>query len=218
MLARLILEGRFRPERHGRLLLEDELPSEPPVEVNAPARGAWQALVELQASCRERHVSEPRAFAAAVRDFHRQRSRPSAPGDLDAAAIQWQLLYGPGIDANPDYPDSSVESGYLSTAAELVEHYRSWAKDVPGGGGGGRGARGEEAGLSEEDARYAAGTGQALHRAVNESGLPPHDPGRDEVIDRVLPEIEERPARASAGEPFTVEHFSRWAGHLKLPR
>lgn len=125
-------------------------------------------------------------------------------------------MYGPRIDSNPDYADSDY---YLHTAEQLVKHWQRWAKDVPNGRAYDQRSWifwHAEQGWCEETSRYAAGSGQAVVMALSEAGLPPHHPGRREVLRRVERPIARRPIRSSAGEPFTVEHFERWAGELIL--
>jgi hypothetical protein len=71
-LVGVICNGMFRPDRHGALLLDEELPAEPPADVSESGRAAWQKLHQLQKRYLAVGVSDPAGFSTAVRAFTRE--------------------------------------------------------------------------------------------------------------------------------------------------
>ena len=74
-LVTAILTAKFRPDRQGGLLLDDELPDEMPVEGSEEARESWASLVALQKGYVTRGIPHPWEFATAVRAFHTALAR-----------------------------------------------------------------------------------------------------------------------------------------------
>jgi hypothetical protein len=92
-LVESILLGSFRPDRQGRLLLDDALPDVCPLEdVDEGTHRAWRQLVTAQVAYRDSGAVNPWAFAALIRRFHRavENAQPE-----DSFLLRWSLAFGP---------------------------------------------------------------------------------------------------------------------------
>jgi hypothetical protein len=95
-LVEAILVGTFRPDRQGRLLLEEQLPEECPLEdVSEGARQAWRNLVTAQAAYRDSGAVNPWQFASLVRFFHSAARETAKTEEFERFRLTWALNFGP---------------------------------------------------------------------------------------------------------------------------
>jgi len=115
-LVEAILVGSFRPDRQGRLLLEETLPEECPLENGSPAGArAWRDLVTAQRGYQDTGAVNPWAFAALVRAFHAAQRTSTTADSHD----RWLALSALWIGPTRGHPDEA-----------LVEHWNTWASNA----------------------------------------------------------------------------------------
>jgi hypothetical protein len=96
-LLDLVLTASFRPERHGGLLLDEDLPADLPVAGDDAAASAWSALVALQASYRERGAVDVWGFWSGVRKLHAALGfKPEEDAAERTKAVFAAMTAGPG--------------------------------------------------------------------------------------------------------------------------
>ena len=123
-LLEAVLTASFRPDRQGRLLLDEPLPEELPVAGSADARAAWGRLVEAQGRYRKLGAPDPWGFAELVRKLHRELSAgeisPMQRFQLLSALSfgPWRITTSDGSPwGEPSYSDE-----------ELRGHWERWAR------------------------------------------------------------------------------------------
>jgi hypothetical protein len=112
-LVESVLDGSFRPDRHGRRLLEETLPEECPLEnVSLEGARAWRDLVTGQRGYQDAGAVNPWAFARLVRALHGTLRHGEVVSGVDHFRVESALRIG----SYPALPDEVLEP-----------HWREWA-------------------------------------------------------------------------------------------
>src|SRR6478735_10426096 len=111
-LVASIMDGSFRPDRQGRLLLEELLPEGCPLEEVSPeVARAWRNLVTAQQAFMDSGAPNPWQFATLVRQFHGALRQGTTVDSMERFRAESALRVGP----YPACPDELLE-----------RHWREW--------------------------------------------------------------------------------------------
>jgi hypothetical protein len=131
-LLESVLDGSFRPDRQGRLVITERLPAELPIEGSSEAAcSAWDQLLEEQEQARELGSVNPWRFSVAVRRLHSALAVDVMRVESERRHVEIILTVGP-LEIHPDAESDSpwVDHARPFTEARLRAEWDEWAHEL----------------------------------------------------------------------------------------
>jgi len=134
-LLEAVLTASFRPDRQGRLLLDEALPASLPITGNDEAHAAWAALVKAQERYTELGAPDPWGFSGLVRKLHTELASGEVTSEERFRLLcslsfgPWRLVASEGVPwGEPTHSDEELRRHWEWARFEEPSPSREWSE------------------------------------------------------------------------------------------